>query len=434
MMLNLRWLPISLLCIVFSLQSSGLSAQAKGPDPAYRLVTAGSDFISSKNYYLLTLFQVLPDVKKLLSSDAQLAAITKVKRDSLSAALLNCGRDGNGYIERMKFSPAEINAISKRLGELYQPQNALGKLVSNHLIASGRYIRLQNLSPKEMLVKAWEQDANGINFCVGVYAGGSKPNYPLIDSISFTTRDSRDSLTYLRSYVNLLYDAASLVATDSADNISFFSDPLSAALLFLEMNERTQAADFEPMEERENKAAVDKIKTLDWNKYKYSVILVPGAGPDQPNVSLSAEGMIRCRLAALQYQKGLAPFIMPSGGKVHPCKTNYCEAIEMKKYLVEKLHVPAGAIIIEPHARHTTTNMRNAARLMYRYGMPFSKPGVTCTTKAQSAWIGTTLTGRCQRELNEIPYKSGQRLDENVVEFYPLTAALQSNPEEPMDP
>ena len=39
------------------------------------------------------------------------------------------------------------------------------------------------------------------------------------------------------------------------------------------------AATDEPLAETVNKAAVEKVKTVDWNKYQYSVILVPGAGP-----------------------------------------------------------------------------------------------------------------------------------------------------------
>jgi len=91
------------------------------------------------------------------------------------------------------------------------------------------------------------------------------------------------------------------------------------------MNEREQAADFEPMTDGENKAACEKIKSTKWNNYKYSVILIPGAGPEEKDVALSAEGMLRCRLAALQYAKGVAPFIITSGGKVHPYKTKFCE-------------------------------------------------------------------------------------------------------------
>lgn len=423
-----------LLLFAFFLSSLTGFSQIKNPNANYHFLLHDSDFVASKNYYLLTLFQELSEVKKLLATDKVLNEIGKAKADSLTTALKNCGRDGTCYLNRMKISQEEIEVIGKRLEALYQPENALGKLVTDHLVPSGRYVFYQALPAKEMLVKAWEQDANGINFCIDVYAGGAKPHYPSIDSISFNTKDPRDSTVYLNNYVSLLYNTTSLIATESAKHNAFFYSSLSFALLFLDMNERDQAADFEPMEQRENKVAFDKIKATKWNNYKYSVILVPGAGPDVPNVALSAEGILRCRLAAIQYNNGLAPFIITSGGKVHPYKTKFCEALEMKKYLIEKLHVPAFAIIIEPHARHTTTNMRNAARLMYRYDIPFDKPGITCTTRGQSSWIGTTLTDRCLKELNEIPYKSGMRLNENVIEFFALIDALQANPSEPIDP
>lgn len=162
--------------------------------------------------------------------------------------------------------------------------------------------------------------------------------------------------------------------------------------------------------------------------------MIPGAGPDNPEVALSAEGMLRCRLAAVQYRNGLAPFIVTSGGKVHPYKTKYCEATEMKKFLMEKLHIPESAILIDPHARHTTTNMRNTARMMFRYGIPFDKPAITCTTKGQSLMIGNTLIARCLKELKEAPYKNGNRLSETEIEFFPLIEALHINPTEPIDP
>jgi hypothetical protein len=183
-----------------------------------------------------------------------------------------------------------------------------------------------------------------------------------------------------------------------------------------------------------NKAAFDRIKTIAWNTYKYTLILVPGAGPEEPTVALSAEGMLRCRLAAIQYRKGLAPYIMVSGGKVHPYKTKYCEAIEMKAFLVNELHIPENAVIAEPHARHTTTNMRNCARLIFRYGMPFNKPCLAVTSRGQSTMISATLAARCQKELQEIPFKNGLRLSETEAEFYPLPDALHINPMEPMDP
>lgn len=408
-------------------------SQTVGPSKDYQLIV-GKNYVQSKNYYLLTLFESLTPVKKMLKNDAVLNAIARTKSDSIQNALKYCNRNALCYTSRLRFSQEEIHAVSNRLADLYQPGNELDRLVKQHLIPSGCYILFQNLPAKDMLVKAWEQDAMGINFCIGVYGEGKKANYPMIDSISFATRNPRDTSMFLNGYTSLVYNTTSLLSLQASDTSVFYQLPMMAALQFLEINEREQAADFEPMAAGENKAAVNRIKTTRWDKYKYSVILVPGAGPDDPKEPLSAEGMLRCRLAALQYQKGLAPFIVVSGGKVHPYKTRYCEATEMKQFLIDKMGIPASAIIIDPHARHTTTNMRNTARLMYRYGIPFTKPGITCTTRGQSAMIGSTLIERCRKELDMTPYKNGKRLSETEIEFFALIEALHIDPTEPMDP
>ena len=427
-----QFISRSFLLLLLLTAQPGFSQNIR-PDAHYRLVS-GNDFVQSKNYYLLTLFQELPEVKKLFSEDAALIAMAAARPDSLRNALKNCDKDGLCYTACLKFSRSEIKWVSERLKALYRPDNALGKLVKDHLKPSGAYILFQDLPADEMLVRAWEQDAEGVNYAIGVYAEGKKPNYPNIDSISFNTRDPRDSSKYLHNYVSLLYNATSLIMVENTAQPAFFEIPLRAALRFIEMNEREQAADYEPMDKGENKAACDRIAGIKWSSYKYSLILVPGAGPEEPSVALSAEGMLRCRLAAIQYQQGLAPFIVTSGGKVHPYKTKYCEAIEMKKYLIEKLHIPAAAILVDPHARHTTTNMRNTVRLIYRYGIPFDKAAITCTTKGQSSMIGKTLIERCKKELNEAPYKNGNRLSETEIEFYPQLEALHINPLEPIDP
>lgn len=421
------------LLVAICFVSFSVFPQKNIPAPTYQIVET-NDFVLSKNYYLLSLFQSIPDVKKFLSFDEVFTKIATNKSNFLFAALKDCGRDGACFTDKMKFTAAEINMVSERLAALYKPTNALGKLVQEHLIPSGTYILFQNLSAKEMLVKAWQQDAEGVNYCISVYADGKKPNYPLIDSISFKTRDALNNTIYALNYVGLLYNTTSLVALESKTNNTFFYTPLTFALRFLEMNEREQAGDYEPMAKGENQLAVEHIKTIKWTSYAYSIILVPGAGPDEPNETLSAEGKLRCRLAAIQYYKGVAPFIVTSGGKVHPYKTPYCEATEMKNYLINKLNIPANAILIEPHARHTTTNMRNAVRIIYRYGIPFDKPAITCTTKYQSTIISNTLADRCMRELNEIPFKIGNRLSETEIEFFPLKEALHINPKEPMDP
>jgi hypothetical protein len=282
------------------------------------------------------------------------------------------------------------------------------------------------MDPQQLLIKAWEQDARGINFAIGVYAEGKRANYPLIDSCSLNVKGP--------GYSQFLYTATQTILDDSKKSSLFFLSSMMAALRFLEVNERYDAADYEPMISTVNKAAAERVKKINWSEYKYSVILIPGAGPNDPKVALSAEGLLRCRIAAHRYFEGLAPFIITSGGRVHPYKTIYNEAYEMKKYLVEYLKIPENAVIMDPHARHTTTNLRNAARLIYRYGMPFDKVAVSSTSRGQSFSIGSSLSARCEKELNTIPFKVGNRLSETEVEFYPMAAALSINPLEPLDP
>src|SRR3569833_3041649 len=206
------------------------SAQNNHPDPHYRLL-GGDSYVQSKNYYLLTLFQDLPEVRTLLSKDTALTNIGRRKLDSLQYALKTCEREDACYIQQLSFSNEDISRIADRLKALYKRGNALGRLVKDHLIPSGTYVLYQNLPAADMLVKAWTQDAEGINFAIGVYADDRKPNYPLIDSISFNTHD--------RTYViGLLYNAAAVIALENTAKQSFFSIPLTAALRFIEMNER----------------------------------------------------------------------------------------------------------------------------------------------------------------------------------------------------
>ena len=48
--------------------------------------------------------------------------------------------------------------------------------------------------------------------------------------------------------------------------------------------------------------------------------------------------------------------------------------------------------------------------------------------------ITTTLAARCQKELNEVPFKAAKRLSETEAEFIPVIDALHIDPIEPLDP
>jgi hypothetical protein len=308
-------------CSTFVLIFQSNKSIAQNPNPTYKLVH-NEGFVVAKNYYFLNLLQSLPEAAAFVKKDTLLQRIAILKFDSLRAVVKTNDKDIDGMLKVLMFSAPEIKLVSEYLAKMYSPTNVWGKIVHQHLIPSGCYFSYQNLSPAELLTKAWEQDANGIKYCLSVYAAGKKPNYPLIDSASIITYTKTGQVSPY--YASTLHNISYLIEQQLSENKAlFFSIPLAAAVDFIDFNERDQAADDEPMENSINRLAAEKVKTIDWKKFPYTVILVPGAGPDDLAMPLSAEGMIRCRLAAIEYKKGLAPFIVVSGGKVHPYKTKY---------------------------------------------------------------------------------------------------------------
>ena len=412
-----KFIVLSGLCL------SWLSNYAQTPLAA-GIKKVSTDYVEVKNYYLLSLFEQDSEVSLLLKNDAQLAQLAQQKLSKLNTSLTGCD-DASCLTAAVKLTDEEIRLITGRLTTLYKQGNALDRLVKTKLIPSGAYGLYKNLPNVELLLKAWEQDAGSINYTIAVYAEGKRPNYPQIDSISYNV--------HAKAYRTLMYDVTATLIGDVKNTRLFFEPSMQAALLYLQINERQDPANYEPMEFGANKAAVDRVKSIKWADYPYSNIMVPGAGPDNLTSPLSGEGMLRCRLAVQQYKLGKAPFIIVSGGKVHPYKTKYNEAEEMKIYLMKTLHIPENAIIIEPHARHTTTNMRNSARLIYKYGIPADKPGIVVTDKSQTDFI-MTMDARCQKELNYVPYKLAKRNSETEVEYYPVEDAKQIDPDEPLDP
>lgn len=400
-----------------------ICAQVQQPNPQYLLKTTFNP-VQYKNFYLLTLLQQNQRVKQLIQNDAELSALFKNKTLKIADALKTCGNDIACFAAAFKFTEDEIATVSIRLGLIFKQDAALNTLLKTDVVPSGCYALYGNLQPAEMLAKAWTQDAKAINHTIEVYVEGAKANYPKIDSIGFNVKD--------KSYPELVNTNA-LLSLNAKNNL-FFEPAMQFALIALEINERNDAGDYEPMVTTVNKASLSAIKKTNFSAYRYSLILVPGEGPEEPGTELSAGGMLRCRLAVEQYKNGMAPFIMVSGGRVHPYKTKYSEAYEMKKYLMNTLQVPESVIIMEPHARHTTTNLRNAARIMFRYGMPMDKAALTVTVNSQSRYISDVMPQRCIKELGYEPYRMGKRLSDTALEFFPNVMSLQIDFDEPMDP
>ena len=399
---------------------SVLQAQSIATDQPLRLIGAGD--VQSKGYYLLTLIQHDGKVAKLLQNDGVLLKLTKEKQKRLEIAM--GANDYHRIIKAISYKKEEEEQIVHRLTILFGTSKHLQSLVEKELRPSGCYNLFNQLNSKQLLSKALEADINGLNWTLGVYGEGQNPRYSS-DGINFNVNNFY--------YPAILKTIIQQAINGKYDRKIFFGLSLHCALVLLKANDRLDAANYEPMESTVNKLAILKVKQINWKEYPYTVLLVPGQGPANYNDAISVEGKIRCRIAAEAYRRKLAPFIIVSGGKVHPDKTEYCEAEQMKKYLIDSLQIAENAVIMEPHARHTPTNMRNGTRLMIRYGLPLDKPGLVTTDKEDNDYM-VTLYERCQRELGYVPYRLAKRVTDTELEFYPEKSALQINSTEPLDP
>lgn len=334
-------------------------------------------------------------------------------------------RDVACFLDAFKWRAAEIDTLVTLFIRQLEEDEVLGKRLGEWLLPSQKYGLSRQATISQYVEKALRQDLNAMNDVIDVYAGGKKPNYPFIDSISFDITK--------KSFLPLLLDVRQDVLKDINRSHQAFYETLFAAVRLLEINERWDAAQLEPLMALENKKAFEAIKKTDFDQYPYALLLTLGAGPSVYGQPISPGGMLRTRMAARSYFEGLAPFIVVSGGRVHPYKTRYIEAIEMKKYLMEVLNVPEEAILIDPHARHTTTNLRNTARIMLTYGFPTDKFAIVNSSVAHIDAV-EKMADRCIKELGYVPYMLGKRISDVIIEFKPKWEALTIDPDEPLDP
>lgn len=160
-----------------------------------------------------------------------------------------------------------------------------------------------------------------------------------------------------------------------------------------------------------------------------------GAGPDDLLTPLSARGKLHVKVAAQRYFDGQAPFIIVSGGAVHPRETRHVEAVEMRRALIERYKVPAHAILIEPYARHTTTNLRNAARLLISMKAPMDRHALVLSDPRHISYVESAeFAARNQKELGYQPGKIGKRTSPFDVAFLPSQDVSRVDPLDPLDP
>jgi hypothetical protein len=382
--------------------------------------------IVDKNFYLLSALSRSTVAEQALAADPAIAGIVSARRNEIDGAERRCKQDVACQLRAIAWTDEEILTVSLALQQLGDSDPAVKAVVDNDVRPAVVYPLLSKLTSGQMLARAWEICAHGLNNILAVYGQGAAPRYPEIDSISFDMKsdEAKQRIT-------------AVVAAESAPDAGahpFYELTLQTALTLLNLNHRDEAGRHEPMEDGVNKAVVAAIATTAWKNYPYTVIVVPGLGPNDPQTALTEGGRQRITLAAQAYRAHKAPFILVSGGYVHPSQTRFSEAIEMKRALMADLHVPEAAIIVDPHARHTTTNMRNAVREIFRYGIPTDKPGLVISNPGQDASImGPQLT-RCLIELGYAPYRIVGKNSDTEAVFLPLVDSLEQDPADPLDP
>jgi hypothetical protein len=392
---------------------------SSGFDSTYKLEFRNA--VQDKNFYLLSLFQRHPEVASVLRRNSVLKRLSNQRVQALKLAA-NC--DDVGCFDRLfRISGPTIERVATQL-RILSRHPEFRKLVRKEMRASGAFIKYSPQSDSEMLVAAWKDAANGMNRLLSVYGLGQNPFYKDIDRVSFDVSSEE--------YRGLL--KAKLADIKPFGDALFFEPTLSFALKLLEANRRDEAGRYEPLAEGENKATVQDLKNIRWNDYPYAFILVLGSGPPA-GLNLSKIAAKRADQGAQLFLEHKAPLIILSGGHVHPMQTPFNESIEMKKYLMEKFKIPEKSILVDPYARHTTTNFRNAARLAFRYGIP-NQPKALVTSSEDHIEIVTKegFRVRCSTELGYFPMEFITRVSPVAAEFKPSVASLFFDANDPLDP
>ena len=391
-----------------------------GFDSGYRLSLPKP--VQDKNFYLLSLFQRNASVRRLLGTNKTLKRLADDRVSALKKAA-SCGNVAC-FDQLIRLEDPTIEAVAAELQKL--ANSAEFKLLAKKdLRPSGVFIKYSDQSDAQMFAAAWKDAAKGMNRILSVYCLGHDPRYKEIDKVSFdvSTKDYRERLR------------ARIKEIQPSQHSLFFEPTLNFALALLEINRRDEAGRYEPLEQGENKAAVQHLKNIKWSDYPYTFILVLGSGGQDLSTRISRIGAQRTDVAAQLFLQHKAPLIIVSGGHVHPMQTPYCEAIEMKRYLMEKYKIPETNILVDPHARHTTTNFRNGARLVFRYRIPASLTALVTSSETHIASSASDeFRIRCLNELGYFPMEFIKRISPVAAEFKPSVASLFFDANDPLDP
>lgn len=355
--------------------ATDLPFDGHGFDATYSL-PHGDDLLETQLFPLFAVLEYDPTTLARIQADDALTTSASGVRARLHG-VGSCHGDVGCITEAVLLSEAEQAAAKARLVALFGGADTT--LVDTQLKPSGAFMRWAGGSAADLVGAAWDDEVSRARALVGSYVLG-------------LPAEARDTL---------LTTTADALTVDAPVWVPM----MHVASAGLRHDGRDEAARYEPIVDGENAAAVARIPTLHWDRWRFAAIVIPGQGPTDDTTALNPAGAARVDLAVARWRAGLAPFLMPSGGHVHPDRTVFSEAIEMKRYLMETHHVPEDAILVDPYARHTTTNLRDTTRMLMHYGMPVDLPALVTSDQIQSAYIATLLAPRCETELGYVPWR-----------------------------
>jgi hypothetical protein len=415
----MRLFPGVTLLILFAIT---VHAQT-GWDPHYAPVRSSS-WIQDKDFYLFTLMERTP-VTTVLQSEPFFKSMLASEDSLLESIPHGRGKSPQEFVKAFLWTPGEIASVDSALVLVCAKEPKVMGALAEEMRRSGYWIRDEALDDSAMVRKAWEDAARKENRIITNYTTNKGFRYAAIDSATFGP-ESPVGREMLGEMLMILWHRKDKM-------IAFFQPPLEAALNILFINNRDEAARFEPLDST-NRLAYARVHKITWGDFAYSAVVIPGEGPDN-DWAMSPMGKYRCALGAEAYRAGKTPFLIVSGGFVHPFQTPYCEAAEMKDYLVHVLGIPENAVIMEPHARHTTTNIRNANRILLRQGFPADKRVLCVSTAGQMAYIEATFfAARCRMEMGYVPFTDLRVEDPFSASYRIDTASLQMDAIDPLDP
>src|SRR5258705_11759685 len=231
----LRHLILSFVLLTNTSFTQNPRLNSSGFDNTYKLTLRNA--VQDKNFYLLSLFQQNPEIRKLLRENKTLKKLSAEKLRALRMAA-NCN-DVGCFDRLFRFSAPTIETVATELKSLGKHPK-FKKLVMKDLRPSGAFIKYSDQSDSEMLLAAWKDAANGMNRLLRVYCLGKDPFYKDIDKVSFDVSSEE--------YHKLL--KVKIAEIKLSKESLFFELTLNFALEQLEAIRRDEAGRYETLEER----------------------------------------------------------------------------------------------------------------------------------------------------------------------------------------